>query len=130
MAGLKVSDFDPADPLTGDETFGFVQNTENRQASLSDLVTYFNANSNAIQEWAPNWNVDLDLYIPAVAAMTVSQGNPPIGVGDITFQKSTAADPGTFADTVLPVDLEAGAWLKLSATGVDVFLATHLVRTA
>jgi hypothetical protein len=128
MAGLKVSDFDPADPLTGDETFGFVQGTENRQASLSDLVTYFNAHG--IQEWAPNWNVDLSLYIPANAAMTIDQGNSAIGVGDIAFQKSTAAAPDIFADTALPVTLEAGAWLKIIATGVDTFLATHLIRTA
>jgi hypothetical protein len=62
--------------------------------------------------------------------MTIDQVNSAIGVGDIAFQKSTAAAPDTFADTALPVTLEAGAWLKIIATGVDTFLATHLIRTA
>jgi len=40
MTAKKVSDFDAADPLDGTETFGFVQGTENRKATLADIVQY------------------------------------------------------------------------------------------
>jgi hypothetical protein len=127
MVALKVTQFDDADALTGDEVFGFVQGTENRKSTLDEIVTYSRI---GIQEWAPNWNTDLDLYIPANTAMTIDQGNAAIGIGSIAFEQSTAADPDIFESTTLPATLEAGAWLKLSGTGVDTFLATHLIRTA
>lgn len=131
MAALKVTEFDAADTLTGNELFGVVQGDENRKVTLDAVVTFIQAEvGDVIQEWAPNWNIDLDLYIPAIEAMTISQGNPAIGIGDLAYEKSTTADPDTFSSTTLPVTLEAGAWLKVSATGVDTFLATHLIRTA
>lgn len=131
MGALKVTEFDAAATLTGDEIFGFVQDAGNVQDTLDSIVTFIQAAvGDVIQEWAPNWNVDLDLYIPAVEAMTISQGNAKIGIGTLTYEKSTTATPGTFNSTTLPVTLQAGAWLKVSATGVDTFLATHLIRTA
>lgn len=81
-------------------------------------------------EWTPNFSDDGDVYIPAAVAMTIDQGNAPIGTGSLAYAKSTAADPDDFTSVTLPEDLEAGAWLKVSATGVSGFLATHLVRTA
>jgi hypothetical protein len=81
-------------------------------------------------EWAPNFTADGDLYIPAVVAMTVDQGNAEIGTGTITYEKSTTAAPSTFSSTTLPATLEAGAWLKVTAASVTGFVATHLVRTA
>jgi hypothetical protein len=81
-------------------------------------------------EWAPNFTSDSELYIPAVTAMTVDQGNAQIGTGTITFEKSTSGAPGTFNSTTLPATLQAGAWLKVIATGVSGFVATHLKRTA
>jgi hypothetical protein len=81
-------------------------------------------------EWAPNFTSDGDLYIPAVAAMTIGQGNAEIGTGTIAYEKSTNAAPETFSSTTLPVTLEAGAWLKVSASSVTGFVATHLKRTA
>jgi hypothetical protein len=82
------------------------------------------------QEWAPNFTADGSVYIPADEAMTISQGNAAIGTGTLTYEKSTNAAPGTFASTTLPATLEAGAWLRVIATGVSGFRATHLVRTA
>lgn len=82
------------------------------------------------QEWAPNFTAAGDLYIPADVAMTISQGNAAIGTGTLAFEKSTAAAPGTFSSTTLPATLQAGAWLKVSASAVTGFVATHLVRTA
>ncbi len=84
----------------------------------------------ATQEWAPNFTAAGDLYIPAVEAMTISQGNVAIGTGTLTYTKSTAAAPSTFGAATLPVTLEAGAWLKIAATAVTGFVATHLKRTA
>lgn len=81
-------------------------------------------------QWAPNFTSDSNLYVPALNAMTVDQGNAKIGTGTITFEKSTSAAPSTFSSTTLPVTLEAGAWLKVIATGVSGFVATHLKRTA
>jgi hypothetical protein len=81
-------------------------------------------------EWAPNFSDDGDVYIPAVEAMTVDEANAPVGTGTLAYEQSTAAAPDTFAATALPATLEAGAWLKVSATGVSGFLAAHLKRTA
>jgi hypothetical protein len=81
-------------------------------------------------EWAPNWTSDGDIYIPAVVAMTVDQGNAALGGATITFEKSTSASPSVFSSTTLPASLQAGAWLKVSAAGVSGFAATHLKRTA
>ena len=81
-------------------------------------------------EWAPNFSADGDVYIPAVVAMTIDQGNAAIGAGTITFEASTAADPDTFTAATLPADIEAGAWLKVTAASVTGFCATHLKRTA
>jgi hypothetical protein len=62
--------------------------------------------------------------------MTVDQGNAAIGTGALAYSKSTAAAPSTFTSTSLPATLEAGAWLKVSASSVTGFVATHLKRTA
>jgi hypothetical protein len=81
-------------------------------------------------EWAPNFTAAGDVYIPAVVAMTIDQGNTQIGTGTLAFAKSTSAAPGTFTTTTLPATLQAGAWLKVSASAVSGFVATHLKRTA
>jgi hypothetical protein len=82
------------------------------------------------QEWAPNFSSDGELYIPALVAMTIGQGNAEIGTGTITYEKSTTAAPSTISSTTLPATLQAGAWLKVSAASVTGFVATHLKRTA
>jgi hypothetical protein len=82
------------------------------------------------KEWAPNFTAAGDLYIPAIVAMTVDQGNAAIGTGTLAYSKSTAAAPSTFTSTTLPATLEAGAWLKVTASSVTGFVATHLKRTA
>lgn len=81
-------------------------------------------------EWTPNFSADADLYIPAAVAMTIDEGNAPLGTGSLAYEKSTTAAPGIFSSTTLPATLQAGAWLKVTATGVGSFLAAHLVRTA
>ena len=86
--------------------------------------------THAPQQWTPNFTGAADVYIPANVAMTIAQGNAKIGTGTLAFAKSTAAAPGTFSATTLPATLEAGAWLKVTASAVTGFVATHLVRTA
>jgi hypothetical protein len=81
-------------------------------------------------EWVPNFTSDGEMYIACAEAMTIDQGNADIGSGTITFEKSTTAAPGTFSSTALPASVQAGAWLKVIATSVSGFVATHLVRTA
>jgi hypothetical protein len=99
-----------------------------------DILASFNGSTwssvTGQAEWALNFSADGDVYIPAEVAMTISQGNAAIGTGTLAYEKSTTADPGTFSGTTLPVTLQAGAWLKVSATSVTGFVATHLKRTA
>jgi hypothetical protein len=80
-------------------------------------------------EWAPNFAADGTVHIPATEAMVISQGNATIGTGTLAYAKSTAAAPGTFGAASLPVTLEPGAWLKVTAAGVSGFLGAHLKRT-
>lgn len=79
---------------------------------------------------AVNFTAAADAYIPARVAQTIAQGNAPIGTGSLAYAKSTAAAPSTFTTTTLPATLEAGAWLKVSATAVTGFLAADLYRSA
>lgn len=88
------------------------------------------ASFNMAPEWTPNFTADGDVYIAAVEAMTIDEGVAQIGTGTLAYEKSTTAAPSTFSATTLPVSLQAGAWLKVSATGVTGFVAAHLVRTA
>jgi hypothetical protein len=82
------------------------------------------------QEWAVNFTSDGDAYIPVLFATVIAQGNAQIGTGTLTYEKSTAGAPGTFSSTTLPATLEAGAWLKVIASGVTGFVATHLRRAS
>lgn len=77
-----------------------------------------------------NFTAAADAYVPARVAMTIAQGNAPLGTGSVAYAKSTAASPSTFTTTTLPTALEAGAWLRVSATGVSGFLALDLYRSA
>lgn len=81
-------------------------------------------------EFNLNFTAAADAYIAARSAMTIAQGNAPIGTGTLTYAKSTAAAPSTFTSTALPVTLEAGAWLKVSASAVTGFVAADLYRSA
>ena len=82
------------------------------------------------KEWVVNFTAAGDAYIPALVAMTIDAGNAAIGTGTIAYQKSTSAAPGTFSSTTLPATLQAGAWLKVSASSITGFVAVHLQRTA
>lgn len=130
-------------PAPGDIT-GFNEAVDDRVAALliagsgiskayndsaGTLTLTASGNESAI-EWAPNWTGDADWYLPAAVAMTIDEGNAALGTGTLAIEKSTSAAPGTFAAASFPVMLEAGAWLKIGATGVSSFLAAHLVRTA
>lgn len=81
-------------------------------------------------EFNINFTAAADAYIAARTVMTVAQGNAPIGTGTLSYAKSTAAAPATFTTTTLPATLEAGAWLKVSATAVTGFVAADLYRSA
>ena len=52
------------------------------------------------------------------------------GTGSVAYQKSTNAAPGTFSGTSSPITLEAGAWLKVTASSVTGHYAVALKRTA
>jgi hypothetical protein len=117
--------------ITAKEGFRAYVNDEDIEI-VFDGSSWSNAGSSLAvpAEWAPNFTSSGDLYIPAVVAMTIDQGNAAIGTATITFSKSTAAAPSTFSSTSLPATLQAGAWLKVSAASVVGFAATHLKRTA
>jgi hypothetical protein len=100
----------------------------------SDAAAHAQGEDNAafdhhFMEWQPQFTAAGDYYIPARVAMTIDQGNAKIGTGTIAFTKSTAAAPATFGAATLPVTLEKGAWLKVSASAITGFVATHLKRT-
>lgn len=77
-----------------------------------------------------NFTAAADAYIPARVAQTIAQGNAPIGTGTLAYAKSTAAAPSTFTTTTLPATLEAGAWLRVTASAVTGYVAVDLYRSA
>lgn len=81
-------------------------------------------------DWTPNFIAPGSVYIPALVAMTIDAGNPPIGSGTLAYAKSTTAAPGTFTSTTLPATLQAGAWLQVTASNIVGFVSAHLRRTA
>lgn len=82
------------------------------------------------EQWTITFTSAGDAYIPADIAMTIDQANAKIGTGTLAYEKSTTAAPGTFSSTTLPATLQAGAWLKITASAITGFVATHLKRTA
>lgn len=76
-----------------------------------------------------NFSDDGEARFYADKAMTVTQ-QATSGTGSVTYEKSTAAAPGTFSSTSSPISLEAGAWLKVTASSVTDIYAVHLKRTA
>lgn len=80
-------------------------------------------------EWTPNFTGDGEVRFRASVAMTVTE-QATSGTGSVVYEKSTAAAPGTFSSTSSPITLEAGAWLKIVASGVTGTFAVNLKRTA
>lgn len=78
--------------------------------------------------WDFNFTADGDGYIRANEAMTVTLGGT-IGTGTLAYAKSTAGAPSTFNATTLPATLEAGAFLKVTVSGLSGFVALQIVRT-
>lgn len=83
-----------------------------------------------MQRWAINFTDNGDAYVAADVAMTIDAGVAAIGTGTLSYEKSTAAAPGTFGSTTLPATLEAGAWLKVTVSSLTGFKAVELKRTA
>jgi hypothetical protein len=83
-----------------------------------------------MQRWTINFTANGDAYIPADVAMTIDAGVAAIGTGTLAYEKSTTASPSTFSSTSLPVTLQAGAWLKVSVSGLTGFKVVELKRTA
>ena len=81
------------------------------------------------QEWQPNFTSAGEVRIRAREAMTIAQQGTS-GTGTVAYAKSTAAAPATFSGTTSPITLEAGAWLKVTASGVTGVFAVALERTA
>lgn len=82
---------------------------------------------------APTWDFNFAdsgvSYIYAPAAMTVTEQSTS-GTGTISYEKSTAAAPDTYAAASSPITLEAGAKLRVTASAVAGTVAAHLERTA
>jgi hypothetical protein len=75
-----------------------------------------------------NFSAAGEVRFYADEAMTLTQ-QATSGTGTVAYQKSTAAAPGTFTGTSSPIALEAGAWLKVTASAVTTIFAVHLKRT-
>ncbi|MXO63418.1 hypothetical protein [Qipengyuania oceanensis] len=76
-----------------------------------------------------NFSDDGEARFYADVAMTLTHQSTS-GTGTIAYEKSTAAAPGTFSSATSPITLEAGAWLKVSASSVTGLVAAALKRTA
>jgi hypothetical protein len=76
-----------------------------------------------------NFTADGEVRFYADIAMTLTQ-QATSGAGTVAYEKSTTAAPGTFGATTSPITLEAGAWLKVSASSVTDLFAVALKRTA
>lgn len=76
-----------------------------------------------------NFTDDGEARFYADVAMTLTQQSTS-GTGSVAYEKSTAAAPSTFSSTSSPISLEAGAWLKVSASSVSTLYAVALKRTA
>lgn len=100
----------------------------NLDATVSSSV--IDARIKLLQKWTVNFTDNGDAYIPAYEAMTIDIGTAAIGTGTLAYEKSTTAAPGTFSSTSLPATLQAGAWLKVSVSGISGFKAVELKRTA
>lgn len=76
-----------------------------------------------------NFTDDGEARFYADVAMTLTQ-QATSGTGTIAYEKSTNAAPTVFGSTTSPITLEAGAWLKISASSITGIVAVHLKRTA
>jgi hypothetical protein len=83
-----------------------------------------------MQRWVINFTANGDAYIAADVAMTIDVGVTAIGTGTLAYEKSTTATPSTFSSTSLPATLQAGAWLKITVSGISGFKVVELKRTA
>ena len=76
-----------------------------------------------------NFTADGEVRLYSDAAQTLTQQSTS-GTGSVAYEKSTNAAPSTFSSTTSPVTLEAGAWLKITASSVTDLFAVALKRTA
>lgn len=125
----------------GSVSSGVLTRTTVQQSSNSDAKVNFSAGTKRVfntasaaylkglQTWTPQFTSDSQTRIYADEAMTIAQQSTS-GTGSVAYTKSTNAAPGTFSSTTLPTSLEAGAWLKVTASSVSTFYAVHLKRTA
>jgi hypothetical protein len=103
--------------------------------TAADATAARNAiNAPSIQSFAQsiNFTADGSAYVPVRVQIQLGQGNAPLGTGTLAYAASTAADPGTFNAVTLPVTVQGGAWLRVTASGIPAggFLAVDLYRTA
>jgi hypothetical protein len=108
---------------------GAIEEISTGSAGVLSLVSGA-LNVTSAKEWTITFTSAGDAYIPALVAMTIDAGNAAIGTGTLAYAKSTSAAPGTFSSTTLPATLQAGAWLKVSASAITGFVAASLKRTA
>jgi hypothetical protein len=109
-------------PSTGTLTAGTVVTLYGRTASPQ-------ANITTLQPIVFNFTTAGDASFYADQAMTLTQ-QATVGTGTVSYEKSTAAAPGTFSSTTSPISLEAGAWLRVTAASVGTRFAVALKRTS
>lgn len=156
MADKEVSELTAAGAITGDELVHVVQSGNSRKVTVAELLDWlfdvyepadgetlvYDSSAGRFINASGSGDVGLTALTPvfnftddgearyyADVAMTLTQQSTS-GTGSVAYEKSTAAAPGTFSSTSSPITLEAGAWLKVTASGVSSIFAVALKRTA
>ena len=108
------------------ELYGILRGTPNSQGLVPvSAIAETAGGSSRAREWDFNFTGDSEAVIRSKVARTITQAAT-TGVGTASYQKSTAAAPNTFAAAGSPVTIEAGAKLKIIATGVTGTFSVHL----
>ena len=121
----------PASPVHGQQFIGggVVWSWDATGSSWKSMMSGIDeANFSNASEWVPNFTAAGEVRIYANNAMTVTEQGTS-GTGTVTYEKSTAAAPDTFAATTSPITLEMGAWLKVIATSVTTMFAVALQKS-
>lgn len=113
----------------GTFTGSTIGDNEDVKTALQDLETELEATKALITEPSFNFTSDGEIRMYAHVAMTLTEQDTS-GTGTVAYTKSTAAAPDTFSSATSPITLEAGAWLKVTASSVSTIFAVALKRTA
>jgi hypothetical protein len=131
LSALTGESVDAANDLVTVVDMSEVGVARNKKMTFAELKTALGIEALAQQPLPLTFNfTDAgDAYFYADVAMTLTE-QATSGTGTIAYEKSTTAAPSTFSSTTSPISLQAGAWLKVSASSVTSIVAVHLKRTA